>query len=317
MNEGNCSFDEERNDLFIGPNIFFYESNINILQPFSLNESVDIINEDNNNQSKWPKYQNFEIPNNETGANSFKKLEFSPLNAQNISNSLNDKHVKEIKIENIIDDNLKKTNQINKKSSNTNKSLNNKKRGRKTNGEKGNHNKFYEDNMTKKFKSKFTNVIREFINSELEKTYNGKIGEGNKIRKLFRMNDELRKTNSVDFNKALLYRNLKDIFSYNISGKFSKYPEKHNLKIIEEVLNDEDLEIRRKFETIFNFTFLDCLRHFRNENPLDELKGMKTLDEFCKQFDDDEEYQDCFRKFISKFETNIMEKKGRKSKKKE
>ena len=84
MSEGNHSFDEESNDLFLGPNIFFYESNINILQPFSLNESVDIINEDNNNQSKWPKYQNFEIPNNETGANSFKKLESSPLNAQNI-----------------------------------------------------------------------------------------------------------------------------------------------------------------------------------------------------------------------------------------
>ena len=61
-------------------------------------------------------------------------------------------------------------------------------------------------------------------------------------------------------------------------------------------------------------TFLDCLKHYRGDEYIEELQGLKTLDEECKNFEDNEEYIELFRKNIFEFEKIIERKKTRNTK---
>ena len=186
-----------------------------------------------------------------------------------------------------------------------------KKRGRKRKMTKevGEHNKYSEDNIIRKIKSKLLNYLTIFINSLINEKYNGNIGQGKFIKEILKINQEQIINNK--FNKILINKTLKDIFSQNISGRFSTFDSDHNKKLIELLLNEVDEKKKIEFQNLFSLTFMECLNHFSGIKSLPILKGMKLLKDLCKKFEDDQTYVNLLKYNVLNFEKIIMDKKSR------
>jgi hypothetical protein len=182
-------------------------------------------------------------------------------------------------------------------------------RKRKNSNEIGQHGKVSGDNIIRKIKSCLLNFLLFFLNAIIYKKYNGNIGEGKYRKEIFKMNQG--QIINDKNNKQFIYKTLKDIFSYEISGKYTNFDSDHNEKLIEFLLNESDKEKRKEFQNLFSLTFLDCLNHFAGIKPLPILKGMKSLNDFCKKFEDDETYLNSIKNYVFNFEKIIMDKKSR------
>ena len=198
-----------------------------------------------------------------------------------------------------------------KRESKTNieESLTHKKCGRKTkdSNETGDHNKYSNDNIVKKIKTNIFTTILLFINSIIK----------DNSKKLLNISGEFSKYSKADFNKELLYKSLKEIFStINISGKYRNFGNNYNKLKIEQLLNDEDIEKRNFYEALFNLTFLDCIKHIRGDIFIKELSGLKTLDELIEDLKGDDDYKIKYKNYILLFEKIIGDIKGRNRKKK-
>ena len=173
----------------------------------------------------------------------------------------------------------------------------------------GNHNKYSEDNIIRKIKGLLLSCILKFINNYIVKIYGGKIGRGIFEKKLKKINPHQILDSKGD--KDFLNKNIKDIFSDNISAKYSCYSLNHNKNVIETLLNEENFEIRKKFEVLFSFTFSYLLNYIIGNITIPELEGLDKLDEICYKFEDDKEYLNLIRYYILNFENIIMRKKNR------
>ena len=86
-------------------------------------------------------------------------------------------------------------------------------------------------------------------------------------------------------------------------------------------MNEKNEFIRDFFRKLFNITFLQLLKHFRGDEIIQELQGMKLLyqikDELSSDEEDNEEDNEAYIKvlkyYINNFEIIIMGKKARKS----
>ena len=182
-------------------------------------------------------------------------------------------------------------------------------RKRKNSKSKGLHNKYSGDNIFMKKKSTLLSELTNYINTVIYKTYNGDISQGILKKELKKM-DQTQIKNVKD-NKELLNKKLKDIFSVDISGRYSNFLYGHNRDLINELLNDKNEEKRMKFVKIFNLTFMDCLNHFSGKIFIKDIDGLKTLNEECKKYQDDLEYVNLFKAYIYDFEDIIMRKRSR------
>ena len=179
---------------------------------------------------------------------------------------------------------------------------------------KENESKYLENNIIRKIKCKLLSYLCEYINSTILKVYEGKIGKGIFEKKLRKLNKNQTADSKLD--KEFINKTLKDIFSNDISGRYSYYKKDHNKKLIQYLLNEENLEKREIFKNLFSLTFLDVLKHIRGENFLEQLEGIQSLDTICKQFDDNKNYQELFRYYFFHFEEIVIEKRKTKKKKK-
>ena len=186
-------------------------------------------------------------------------------------------------------------------------------RKKKNSNEIGKHSKYCQDNIIKKIKSFLLYFLKIFINSLIYKIYNGDIGKGIFIKELKIINQ--RQIIYSKNDKEFIYKTLKDIFSDNISKKYTNYLPQHNKYLIEKLLNEEDYEKRVIFQKLFSLTFLDCLMHFRGDKQLIQLDGLKTIDDINKDFEDDLEYLELFKYYVIHFEEIIMKKRKRNTKK--
>lgn len=182
-------------------------------------------------------------------------------------------------------------------------------RKRKNSKDKGIHNKYSEDNILRKIKSTLLSYLYNFINFSIYTIYEGNIKKGLFKRELKKINQS--QVVDTRTNKEFLHKTLKEIFSENISTKYSYYSNDYNRNLIEELLNESDYEKRMKFKNLFSLTFLDCLMHFRGNKIFDELKGLESFNKYKKKFEDDEEYLDLFDYYISHFEEIINKKRHR------
>ena len=276
------------------------------------NENInDTINKEkyNNNYIRKENKKNFIFKNdNENTCFDSKNNNTPQVNLQNLqSNSI------------II--NNEKTLQYNQQSGDSNFDKEKKILGRKRKDldETGNHTKFSEDNLIKKCKSILFIYIIKFINNSIKQVYNNNIGYFSNIKQLLNINQEQKINSKVDYNKELLNKKLKDIFfSVKINSKYKYHSKDHNIKLIQELLNEEDAIKREKYEKLFDLTFLECLKHFRGDEIKKELEGMISLDEALKDLKNDkdiEKYKIEFTKTIRNFENIIVNKKGRIKKK--
>jgi hypothetical protein len=133
------------------------------------------------------------------------------------------------------------------------------------------------DNLLRKAKKVIFNSILEYDNYIIAKAYNYNIGQGINIKKLFKINYSQIKNTQTNFNKKLLNTPQKDIFSSNITSKFSNFPPDHNKILINKLLEEEDLEKREIFNNLFNTTLLEFIQHLIGQKKKEELTGLDSL----------------------------------------
>ena len=197
-----------------------------------------------------------------------------------------------------------------KENTNNNKTVIKKKRGRP--GTTGDHDKFSDDNLRRKVKHLLLDNLLSFINNKIYKVYEGQIGNGIFIKKLLTLNQRQKTDSTIQFNKDLLQKNLGDIFSDDISSKYTIFPVEHNRNLITKFLNEEDEEKKEYFNKLFSITFMDSLEHFRGSKIINELIGLKEIESIKS---DDEEYLNQLRFYFNNYEKIIFNKKSRNRKK--
>lgn len=193
-----------------------------------------------------------------------------------------------------------------------------KKVGRKRKLDYEDNHKIANDNMIRKCKLLVINNCIEFLNFQIKKIYHNNIGEGILIKKILDINQIQKSDNKLESTKLFLNKKLSEIFSVDISSKYTSFLPDHNKILISRLLNEEDIEKREKFQKIFNLTFADCIQLFLgNNNKYIEFEGFPVLDEIKDELNEDNEYLEKIKNFLLNFEDIIKHKKPRKRNKKE
>ena len=193
-----------------------------------------------------------------------------------------------------------------------------KKVGRKRKLDYEDNHKIANDNMIRKCKHLVINNCIEFLNFQIKKIYHNNIGEGILIKKILDINQIQKSDSKLESTKLFLNKKLSEIFSVDISSKYTSFLPHHNKILISRLLNEEDIEKREKFQKIFNLTFADCIQLFLgNNNKYIEFEGFPVLDEIKDELNEDNEYLEKIKNFLLNFEDIIKHKKPRKRNKKE
>lgn len=194
--------------------------------------------------------------------------------------------------------------------------------GRKTKADnkKGKHNRFSDDILRRKCKHILLKYVFIFINEKIKIVNNYNIGSGYFIKQLLTLNKKQKSNTSIKYNQEFLYKSLRDIFSDDISSKYSNYNLEHNKLLIKELISEKNEEKRKYFQNLFSLNFLQCLKHFRGQESIKELEGMKLFNEIKNELntedDDNEDYKKALENYINKYEDIILRKKPKKSRKK-
>ena len=182
------------------------------------------------------------------------------------------------------------------------------------------HNKYSDDNLRRKCKHLVLKYILKFINYQILIIYNGNIGNGIFKKQLQTLNQSQKSDATINFNKMFLNKTLAEIFSENISGRFTNFPPNHNKLLIEKLMNENDEEKKIYFNNIFNLTFIQCLKHFTGEIKIDLLDGLKCFEDIKNDImnnyeDDGLDYYNTLKYYLNNFEVIINNKKARKPRK--
>ena len=192
-----------------------------------------------------------------------------------------------------------------------------KKRGRKTERtEVSNpHNKFADDNLRKKSKHIILSGILTFLNSKLKEIYKDNIGNGILLKQLLTLNHKQKANIIVNDNKQFLQKTLQEIFSDDISKRYTNFPSDHNKNLINRLLEEDDEEKRKYFNTLFKLTFSEVLCHFQGKQIIKELVGLRTYKEALKNYETEKDYYENLKYHLTNFEEIINSKKSRRSRK--
>jgi hypothetical protein len=198
-------------------------------------------------------------------------------------------------------------------------------RKKKNSGEIGKHDKYAENNMTRKMKVIIKNDLLDFINSKIKNELNlsniiinGKIYKENEIKLLNIKQDQIKDTN-VDFNLVFLNTKIKDILSEKISkNNRIKYPSNFNDILINKIYHIKNGE---SITSILDMTFLECLKYYRkDEDIINDAKysclkglekGFENLKDKLMNNNEEEDYVDKLIELIQKFEVIYSTKKSR------
>ena len=288
------------------------ENHFQNLGQFSLKNCDDLF-ENNLNQVNDSKIQKFTNTSHQNEA---------PTKETNLEGKKIDNQLKENKNENPIEiiieskkEGETKENLIKENYREETKLLGRKKNSKKEDGSESSHNKFADDNLRRKSKHIVLSELMEIINKKIYDIYNGNLGQGMLIKKLFTLNHEQKANTIINYNKEFLHKKIKDILSVNISSRYTNFPKEHNKNLIEKLINEVDDIKRRYFTNLFNLTYVECLNHFIGKEMIEELNGMKRVEEVLKQYDNEPDYKTCLKYYIENFEQIINNKKSRNKKK--
>jgi len=190
-------------------------------------------------------------------------------------------------------------------------------RKRKSDNTKGEHNKFSDDNMRRKIKHIVLKSLMEFINYKIKEVFNGKIGYSILKKELLTLNKEQKSDATVKYNQQFLSKTLSEIFSQDISARFSNFPSNHNKLLINKLVNGEDENKNIYFRKLFSLTFIQCEKFYIGAIDIPELEGMKRFNEDKNELNDeqDEEYIKILEYKLLNYEELMKKKKSRKPRK--
>ena len=195
--------------------------------------------------------------------------------------------------------------------------LNKKKEKYLNENSKEKHTKFSYDNLKRECKHLVIENILIFINNKIFEVYEGNIGKGLLIKKLYKLNQTQKLNADVEFNKIFITKTLREILSQNISKRFKLLEKEHNKNLIDKLIEEK----KDIFEKIFNITFIECVEHFIGDKKIEELNGLTLFSELKEQIikknlKDGESYYENLRLFFKQFENKINRAKSRKKRKK-
>ena len=276
-------------------------------------ENVENINEIQNNKTDIiiVKTETGKIPSEQKSTDNFNNISKNEI-LTNKDNLMKDSSSIDININEIL--NFNKINlktDDGKSEDNTYNSLK-RKRGRNGPGcTGGEHNKFSDDNLRRKVKHLVLKNVFDFINEKIRSMYRV-INKGIFTKQLLTINQKQISDATILFNKKFLEKPLKDIFSVEISKRYTNYLESHNKNLINFLMNEEEDENKRVyFNNLFNLKFIECLEHFRGTADYIHLEGMKTFDEIKDDFAKDKNYLDVLTNYVEEYENITRNKKER------
>ena len=172
--------------------------------------------------------------------------------------------------------------------------------------------KITNDNMIRKCKHLVITYCMEFLNYQIKKLYHDDIGEGIRCKKILDINSEQKNDNKLETTKVFLSKTLNEIFSVNISPKYTSFLPEHNKILISKLLNEKDEEKKKKFQKIFNLTFTDCIQLFLGKNDkYCELDGFPIFEEMKGELNENEKYLEKIKNYLLNFESIINSKTPR------
>ena len=267
------------NDNF-GLNLNENEININ----FNDNNNNNILNI--NFDSKFENNENEQKIISSNSIYNIKKLHFSKINKKD---STSNNNINKEEIKNVFNNNKHQKN-IGRKCK-RNKSMIPK------------DNNIISDNNKDKVHDKYTNdnLIKKIKNLILK----------NLLKRLFSLKAQKIDTYNLYFD--FMKKNLKDIFSQDISEKCSNHPKDHNKNIIDSLINDKDEIKKNYFTKLFSLTFEDCLKYFRGDKNLKEIKELEEFKNFLSvkeqlSIENGEEYVNCLEEKMKNLEELICKK---------
>ena len=301
--------------MFENENDFFYTKNYT----FSIFEEEKSITEENDYDLSFPKS---EFLSNEISSEDIsKKYETEKeLKEENSIKDFSEIYKKcEIKKE------IKEENSINNFYVNTEINFNEKKikknyvkEKEKDSNDNKEHNKYLSDSLIRKSKQIVMESLIEFINKKIKLAYKGKIGDGILKKELKKISQTCTK---IVFSQNFILKTIGEIFSGNISEKYTDFTKNHNKIIINQLINENNLYIKNYFNKIFNLKFIDCLDHFIGKEHIDILNGLKCYEDkdikgkIIKKYGDGENYSKNLEYYLNNYQDILNKKRGRNSKK--
>ena len=181
----------------------------------------------------------------------------------------------------------------------------------------GDHNKFCDDNLRRKCKHLVLDSTLNFINDKIYEKFEGNIGYGIFVKKLLIINQKQKSDASIQYNKNFLKKTLGEIFSEEISSRYTSHHPLHNYFLIKALTSDKNEERQNYFKKLFRITFIDCLNHFIGIKMIEELKGLDTFENIKTKYKDDTDYLKSLRYCTMNYEDIINNKRARTRKRKE
>ena len=293
-------------------NLYFKEDQNEIMKPETISENKNKEEEytkDKNNQKQKNKKPIFivkkerktkiqiKIKNNEKSKEFIKENSEKTESSKKSSFELNKEENTEIKKELNENNNFSKENEnIVLNDDNTNNNKNNilpEKRKRK---KKIPYKNKKEDKLVKNVRTFILKLLFKSINKKIQKEYNHH-------KKFLRIGSEKLSHSSVEYDKDFLNLRIKDILSSKISRKYNYFNKDNNIKLIEELTRPENKE--KKFEELFNLTFIEYLTIVRKLNNFNEV-----LKEELKESTEEEFI--LFKECVDNYESIVGEKKSKK-----
>ena len=294
-----------------------YIQNGNYNPLFFYNEYCNL-NIDNNSFYNQDKNDNNRGLDKNTQANTNEEKIFQIQNKDEIKQSINVENSEQKNQD--ININIEYSKEIKNKNKYNKKKCGRKRNKPDTDDNHEEHNKFSDDNMRRKCKHLVLNNSLKFINFQIDKIYNGNIGVGVFKKELKIVSQSQKFDATVTFNYHFLNKKLGDIFSEDISGRYTNLPSNHNKLVIYNLMNEKDENKKQYFNKLFNITFIQCMKHFINQDSIKELEGMKCFNDVKNDIlnkcpKDGKEYIESLEYYLKNYEVIINNKKARKSNK--
>jgi hypothetical protein len=83
------------------------------------------------------------------------------------------------------------------------------------------------------------------------------------LRQLLTLNHKEKANINIIENQNFIKKTLQEIFSEDISKRYTNFPSNHNKELINRLLNEEDEEKKNYFTKLFNISFSEALHHFQ------------------------------------------------------
>lgn len=130
------------------------------------------------------------------------------------------------------------------------------------------HNKYSQDNIIKKIKSKLLLYPLIFLNKLLESSNYNK-----KKYKLYKLDHKYIKNIKKEEELNILKKSLKDLYSLDVSSKFKNISIYHNKNIIDEIINNKELKNYEAINFAFNLNFKEWIELFIYKKSINEIKN--------------------------------------------